>query len=33
MATHDEHLSQLCKRLIHLDSGRLVKHTAGNNND
>jgi len=30
MATHDEHLSQLCKRLIHLDSGRLV---AGNNND
>jgi putative ABC transport system ATP-binding protein len=30
MATHDEHLSQLCKRLIHLDSGRLV---AGNSND
>jgi putative ABC transport system ATP-binding protein len=30
MATHDEHLSQLCKRLIHLDSGHLV---AGNNND
>jgi putative ABC transport system ATP-binding protein len=29
MATHDEHLSQLCKRLIHLDSGHMV---AGNNN-
>jgi putative ABC transport system ATP-binding protein len=30
MATHDEQLSQLCKRLIHLDSGRLV---AGNSDD
>ena len=33
MATHDEHLSQMCKRLIHLDSGRLVEHADGNNND
>ena len=33
MATHDEHLSQMCKRLIHLDSGRLVEHAAGNSND
>jgi putative ABC transport system ATP-binding protein len=33
MATHDEHLSQMCRRLIHLDSGRLVEHAAGNNND
>jgi putative ABC transport system ATP-binding protein len=30
MATHDQHLSQLCKRLIHLDSGRLI---AGNSHD
>ncbi len=30
MATHDEHLSKLCRRLIHLDSGRLV---AGNSDD
>jgi putative ABC transport system ATP-binding protein len=28
MATHDEHLSQLCRRLIHLDSGRLVEQAA-----
>ncbi len=33
MATHDEHLSQMCRRLIHLDSGRLVEHAAGNKND
>jgi putative ABC transport system ATP-binding protein len=33
MATHDENLSQLCKRLIHLDSGRLVQRSNGNNHD
>jgi putative ABC transport system ATP-binding protein len=29
MATHDAQLSQLCKRRIHLDSGRLVKPGVG----
>jgi len=33
MATHDENLSQLCKRLIHLDSGRLVENSNGRNHD
>ena len=33
MATHDENLSQLCKRLIHLDSGRLVEPSNGKNHD
>jgi putative ABC transport system ATP-binding protein len=33
MATHDENLSQLCKRLIHLDSGRLVENSNGSNHD
>jgi putative ABC transport system ATP-binding protein len=28
MATHDQQLSQLCRRLIHLDSGRLVEQAA-----
>lgn len=33
MATHDVQLSQLCKQMIHLDSGRLVEHATGNNHD
>ena len=33
MATHDENLSQLCTRLIHLDSGRLVENSNGRNHD
>ncbi len=33
MATHDEQLSQMCKRLIHLDSGRLLEYAAGKSND
>lgn len=33
MATHDVQLSQLCKRRIRLDAGRLVEHQSGNNND
>jgi putative ABC transport system ATP-binding protein len=33
MATHDQQLSQLCKRLIHLDSGRLVEHADGIDHD
>lgn len=33
MATHDVQLSQLCKQMIHLDSGRLVEHANGNNHD
>jgi len=33
MATHDENLSQLCNRRIHLDSGRLVEQPGGNSDD
>jgi len=33
MATHDENLSQLCKRRIHLDGGRLVSDITGTNHD
>ena len=33
MATHDQQLSQLCKRLIHLDSGRLVEPVKESNHD
>lgn len=33
MATHDEHLSQLCKQQMRLEGGRLVEYGSGSGND
>lgn len=33
MATHDKQLSQLCKRRIHLDAGRLIGRGSRNDDD